>query len=75
MLLGEGANPNRRGRNMRTPLWRASYAGHPSCVQYLLRAGGDPRTPDEVGAKPYDVANGPEVRLIPVECFNGIDRE
>jgi len=69
VLLGEGANPNRRGRNRRTPLWRAANAGHPGAVQLLLRAGGDPRTPDEAGAKPYHVANGLEVKSL-LECWD-----
>jgi len=35
----------------------------------LLRAGGDPRTPDEAGAKPYHVANGAEVKSL-LECWD-----
>uniref|UniRef100_A0A7S4UFD6 Uncharacterized protein n=1 Tax=Alexandrium monilatum TaxID=311494 RepID=A0A7S4UFD6_9DINO len=69
MLLGNGANVNKRGRNMRTPLWRAANAGHSGAVQMLLRAGGDPRTPDEIGAKPYHVANGVEVKTL-LECWD-----
>lgn len=69
VLLGNGANPNKRGRNRRTPLWRAANAGHPGAVQLLLRAGGDPRTPDETGSKPYHVANGAEVKSL-LECWD-----
>lgn len=69
ILLGNGADPNRRGRNMRTPLWRAANAGQAGAVQLLLRAGGDPRTPDDAGSKPYHVANGVEVKMM-LECWD-----
>merc|ERR1712139_165379 len=54
---------------MRTPLWRAANAGHAGAVQLLLRAGGDPRTPDDAGSKPYHVANGVEVKSM-LECWD-----
>ena len=64
MLTGEGADPNSQGRYKRTPLWRAAYAGHARVVQMLLRAGSDPRTPDEQGQKPWEQANGADVKLL-----------
>lgn len=35
----------------------------------LLRAGGDPRTTNDAAQKPYDVANGPEVKSL-LECWD-----
>mmetsp|Transcript_55595 Transcript_55595/g.110492 ORF Transcript_55595/g.110492 Transcript_55595/m.110492 type:complete len:562 (-) Transcript_55595:72-1757(-) len=69
ILVGEGADVNNIGRNRRTPLWRAANAGHARCVRMLLRAGGDPRIPDEHGAKPYHVANGADTKSL-LECWD-----
>merc|ERR1712187_207728 len=63
VLLGHGADPNSIGRNKRTPLWRAANAGYATVVQALLRGGGDPRTPDDSGVLPYNVANGAGVKM------------
>lgn len=36
LLLSLGANPNSRGQFGRTPLYRASFAGHLAAVQVVL---------------------------------------
>ena len=64
MLLAEGADPNTVGRHGRTPLWRASYAGHVGIARLLLRGGADPRIPDEQGCWPDVVANGPAMKTL-----------
>jgi len=69
VLLGHGANPNALGRNKRTPVWRACNAGYVCTVQSLLRGGADPRTPDDAGVMPFNVANGSTVRML-LECWD-----
>ena len=60
-----GADPNSRGRNGRTSLHvaakRAAKTGpngvEREILRTLLRAGADPRLPDDEGITPYQVAN------------------
>eukprot|EP00811_Abedinium_folium_P026394 NODE_3884_length_1967_cov_7.347283.p1 GENE.NODE_3884_length_1967_cov_7.347283~~NODE_3884_length_1967_cov_7.347283.p1 ORF type:complete len:542 (+),score=214.85 NODE_3884_length_1967_cov_7.347283:80-1705(+) len=69
MLLAEGADPNRRGRNRRTPLWRAANAGQADAVRLLLRGGCDPRIRDDSACRPYDSATGVETKAL-LECWD-----
>lgn len=64
MLVSLGCDVNSIGRYRRTPLWRAAYAGRADLIRILLRCGGDPREPDEQGAKPIDVASNAESKEL-----------
>ena len=46
-LFYRGANPNSQGEFLRSPLWRASFLGHPDVIFPLLNAGADPRVGNE----------------------------
>eukprot|EP00929_Paragymnodinium_shiwhaense_P045496 TRINITY_DN23245_c0_g1_i1.p1 TRINITY_DN23245_c0_g1~~TRINITY_DN23245_c0_g1_i1.p1 ORF type:complete len:459 (-),score=132.38 TRINITY_DN23245_c0_g1_i1:559-1935(-) len=61
LLVGKRGDPNMRCEFGRSPLWRASYQGHASCVQALLEAGGDPRMGSDNAELPVDVAPSKEV--------------
>ncbi len=60
-LLRNGAEPNAPGAFARTPLWRATFAGHVDCVQVLLANGGDPRLASSDAQRPCDVATKPPI--------------
>uniref|UniRef100_A0A1I8H3D4 ANK_REP_REGION domain-containing protein n=3 Tax=Macrostomum lignano TaxID=282301 RepID=A0A1I8H3D4_9PLAT len=63
-LLQRGADPNRRGQFGRTPLYRASFAGHLAACEQLLGAGADPRIYAEDAQTARDVAAIDEVREL-----------
>lgn len=51
-LLAQGAQPNTRDRNGRTPLMEAASASSASVTQVLLNAGADPNLADNSGWTP-----------------------
>ena len=51
-LLDNGANPNIRDENGRTPLIEAAFGGHSDVVATLLRSGADPNIGDRDGWTP-----------------------
>jgi ankyrin repeat protein len=62
-LLKEGANPDARDRNGKTPLGFASMRGHDDVVQTLLRYGAKVNLGDRTGTPPlcWAVAKGHDV--------------
>ena len=55
LLIEKGANPNSRGQFLRTPLYRAAFAGHLEVAQALLQYGSDPRLYADDGQMPENV--------------------
>ena len=55
-MLTNNCDVNSKGAFGRTPLWRAAFQGHLSCVQVLLENGGDPRIYTDDGQRPVDCA-------------------
>eukprot|EP00397_Hematodinium_sp_SG-2012_P017414 GEMP01017805.1.p1 GENE.GEMP01017805.1~~GEMP01017805.1.p1 ORF type:complete len:551 (+),score=149.73 GEMP01017805.1:560-2212(+) len=56
-----GSNPNAFGADGRTALHRAAFGSHSKVVELLLKAGADPRTKDNNGETPFDIATHEEV--------------
>jgi ankyrin repeat protein len=55
-LLSQGANPDARDEEQRTPLMLAVTEGHGEMVRVLLEAGADPNLRDQDGWGALDVA-------------------
>lgn len=55
-LLAQGANPDARDEEQRTPLMLAVAEGHREMVRALLEAGADPNLRDQDGWSALDVA-------------------
>eukprot|EP00042_Codosiga_hollandica_P053519 m.703195 g.703195 ORF g.703195 m.703195 type:complete len:676 (-) comp58714_c0_seq16:2672-4699(-) len=64
VLAQNGADVNARGNFQRTPLFRASFAGHSDAANLLLTLGGDPRLYDTDGATPADIAANDATKLV-----------
>jgi len=62
LLLSRGADPNNQGEFRRTPLFRASFAGHVHLIAPLLEAGADPRVPNEFGELPDGIPTSAEIQ-------------
>eukprot|EP00035_Acanthoeca_spectabilis_P011998 m.211888 g.211888 ORF g.211888 m.211888 type:complete len:560 (+) comp15498_c0_seq8:112-1791(+) len=56
LLLDYSADVNARGKYLRTPLYRAAFAGRVETVQFLLEEGADPRLTDVEGVTPAEAA-------------------
>ena len=56
LLLGRGADPNRRGADGMSPLMRATLADDRWMARLLLRQGADPEQPDASGQRPLFAA-------------------
>ncbi len=56
LLLAQGASPDARDEEQRTPLMLAAAEGHRELVQVLLEAGADPNLRDRDGWSALDVA-------------------
>jgi ankyrin repeat protein len=52
ILLAQGAKPNAKDKNGRTPLMEAASAGSTSVARLLLKAGADPNAADSSGWTP-----------------------
>ena len=58
LLLGLGAELNRRDNRGRTALMIAAEAGHVAVVERLLAAGADPALTDKSGLTAAEIARG-----------------
>jgi cytohesin len=62
--LQNGADPNAKDEDGRTPLHYAAEKGHAEIVKVLLKRGADPRIADNRGRIPLDYANDSAIRSL-----------